>query len=215
MIKDIIILTVSYKHQGYCVAGIDCNDGSWIRIVSNDTCNERSVPRSVITFEDGSIVSPLDVMRISFSEHCPTTLQPENWLYDDSKEWIFLRKSNIQEVLKIHPLENHDFIFINNKKYLVENELIDNTPSLVIIEIENPFLEIITYEKRKYYLSFNYNKNTYSNISVTDPGLRSKYSHYRDCVLNFNRKLIVVLSLADKYKVDGKYYKIAANLFGY
>lgn len=213
MIKNIIILTVSYKHQGYCVAGIDLHDGSWIRIVSRDIHNERSVPLSVITFEDGSLVAPFDVMRINFSEHCPTALQPENWLYDDSKEWIYLRKSNIEEVLKIHPHDNPDFIFFNNDRCVVDHDLIKGTPSLIITEIENPLLNIRTFEKKKYKLSFDYNNNSYSNISVTDPEFRRMHAHLDDGTYSFDSNLIAVLSLADKYEIDGKYYKIVANLF--
>ena len=36
MIKQICILTKSYKHGGYCVAGIDVNNNEWIRLVNSD-----------------------------------------------------------------------------------------------------------------------------------------------------------------------------------
>ena len=39
MIKQICILTKSYKHGGYCVAGIDINTKEWIRLVNSDNPN--------------------------------------------------------------------------------------------------------------------------------------------------------------------------------
>lgn len=36
MKKDIIVLTCSAKHGGYCVAGIDTETNEWIRLVASD-----------------------------------------------------------------------------------------------------------------------------------------------------------------------------------
>lgn len=44
MKKNIIILTKSIKHGGFCVAGIDTDNGEWIRLISSDANSEHAVP---------------------------------------------------------------------------------------------------------------------------------------------------------------------------
>ena len=64
MEREVAILTRSSKFRGYCVAGIDLNTGEWVRFVSNDTQTHGALSRSDITYEDGSICNPLDIVLV-------------------------------------------------------------------------------------------------------------------------------------------------------
>ena len=194
MLKEVIVLAVSYKRGGFCVAGIDASNGEWIRVVSNDIENERSVPLEAITFEDGTKVAPLDVMRIPFVEHCPTPVQPENWVYDETKEWELIRNSSLDEVLELHPLESDSYIFYNNNKSLHESEMVNGLPSLKLVKIENPHLTIQTFEKRKLRLSFIYANHSYNSISLTDYVLTKKYNELQDGIYKLGHEAVAVFS---------------------
>lgn len=82
MKKQVAILTKSFKHNNYCIAGIDCETGEWIRLVSNDKDTEGAALRKDVTYSDGTEVEVLDIVDVNLIQPIPTIAQSENWLYD-------------------------------------------------------------------------------------------------------------------------------------
>ncbi|WP_462273639.1 dual OB domain-containing protein [Methanohalophilus sp.] len=80
MKRDIVLLANSRMHNARCIAGKDVNSGEWIRPKSKRTSNGAF-------YFNGNGPNILDCYRISFSNRCPLTHQPEN-IYVDGTEWV-------------------------------------------------------------------------------------------------------------------------------
>lgn len=77
MKKNIIILTKSIKHGGFCVAGIDTDNGEWIRLISSDANSEHAVPYQDMVCEDGNEVEVLDLVEVDIISACPSRFNPK------------------------------------------------------------------------------------------------------------------------------------------
>lgn len=64
MKKDIIILTCSAKHGGYCVAGIDTETDDWIRLVASDDLGTNEIPKYFMSYSNDTVCKPLDVVSV-------------------------------------------------------------------------------------------------------------------------------------------------------
>lgn len=212
MTKDIIILAKSTKHYpSYCIAGIDVNTGEWIRPISDDVEKEGAVPPDDIIYEDGSEVNILDIVRISFIQSFPSNAQPENILYDDTMYWEKIGETTIEEIAQNYELNNQNFIFSNVNKDLFENELPGN--SLMLVKIQNPYIVVKTFEKKKIQICFDYNNYHYDYIRVEDPTVVKQFMYSDDGRYNLENEIYAVFSLTGKYEKTGKYYKMLAHLF--
>ena len=212
MTKDIIILAKSTKHYpSYCIAGIDVNSGEWVRPISDDAEREGAVPPDDVVYEDGSEVNVLDIVRISFIQAFPSNAQPENILYDNTIYWEKIGETTIEEVAMNFGLDNRDFIFSNTKKDLVEDEL--PRASLMLVKIQNPYIVVKTFEKKKIQICFDYNNRHYDYIRVEDTDIVEEYNRYNDGTYYLPNELYAVFSLTDKYYITDKYYKMLAKLF--
>lgn len=211
MKKDVIILTKSIKRGGYCVAGIDVNSGKWVRIVSDNVRNEHAILDSDMIYSDGTVADILDIVRIDFLRSAATPIQPENLLLNDSVQWIKLGKTNLSDVVSIHPYENPDFIFYNCDKSVALSDIKPtNHSSLFLIEVPQSYIYIKTFERKRFNLNFTYNQREYQYISITDERIRNMYADKPDGSYPCRNNIPVVFSLADMY--EGRYYKIAAQL---
>jgi len=205
MVKEIIILTKSNKHGGYCIAGIDTKNGKWIRLVSSNSASECAVPEEQLQFGDGSVLEILDVIAVDILEYVPSVVQKENYLYDERERWIKLGKATLNEVVCQHGFDDtNDYILYNRGYSVIENEITDGK-SLYLLKVKSPSLYINQYNKTKF--NFLYNNNWYFNFSVSD-------SNYVNKNTDFDGKdVVVVFSLTDKFERTGKYYKMVANIF--
>jgi hypothetical protein len=75
--KKIVCLANSYKHGGRCIAGIDIDDGQWIRLHGNST--DGALCACEYTLDDGSEPRLLDVIQIELSYAIRSTSHPEDW----------------------------------------------------------------------------------------------------------------------------------------
>ncbi len=90
MIREVVILTMSSKNHGYCVAGIDLQNGEWIRLVSDDADTHGALSKEDVRYSDGGCCKPLDVVRVAIDQYTPIEHQPENALIDSTK---YLKKN--------------------------------------------------------------------------------------------------------------------------
>ncbi len=204
MYKDLIIMTRSDKHGGFCVVGIDINDGNFIRLMSDDKETFGALTSKNMLYEDNSEAKILDVARVGILEDCPTKLQPENVLLDDTIRWQKLGAVKQEDT---YQYLNNDVsnIFLNVDNCLDKKEIIENGNSILFVQITNA--QIYSNFKNKTKMSFTFKGSKYTDISVTDPDYYGKETTYP--------KSNVVFSLPDDNwsSVNDKYYKFAAKIF--
>ena len=211
MIKQICILTKSYKHGGYCVAGIDINTKEWIRLVNSDNPNTDEIRKEQM-FLNGKSIECLDVVEYDFIKNIPNSCQTENWLLNISLKPKYIKSMSIEELANIIKIENDDFFIFNNANLLNENEISNIKRSLYIFHVQNLKIEAATYEsygeiRFRYKCSFDYKDNQYTNISLTDP-------IYRDVAqdgTNLSNALIIASLPCIPYN-DNLFYKFVAKI---
>lgn len=205
MVREVAILTMSSKNGGYCVAGIDLENGEWIRLVSDDVSTHGALTNDDIKYSSGKYCEPLDVVRVPIIEYLPLEHQPENALIDSTEYWEKVGTIDIENVLKIHPAEYHDVLLGNQYAYITEDGIYKVRESLILVKVSDL---IISYPKeRSTKASFTYRGTAYSDISVTDPDF-----YFLSDNLEFN-KAILVMSLPES-PLNGKYYyKFIAKIF--
>lgn len=209
MQKELIILTKSAKINGFCVAGIDIENGQWIRLVSDNENGEGAVSLIDLTYEDGTEAQIFDLVSVECFP-AATEVQSENFLYDKQSCWKKIRTVSPEEAFNNCPLNNSPYIFNNTERALDENGI--NGESLMLAEIDNIVINVVCeYNKTKWRVNFEYNGFVYNNISVGDIHIRNICKEYRAYPLQ--GKHIAVFSLTGKYERTGKYYKMLAQLF--
>lgn len=209
MEKNIIILTKSVKHSGYCIAGIDYETGEWIRLVSSNTLTEGAVPEEQLKLNNGKDLDIYDIICVDIIKSVATLVQPENHLYNEQKKWVYNGKSNLQEVIKKHGYDSPSFVFVNSDRRLDEDTIFNGSPSLLLLNIQNGEFFIKTFESQKIQINFWYNGRDYRYIKVTQTDLKNSFRGRNDGTYPLHSHSIV-FSLTDKY-VDNKYYKVVAQ----
>lgn len=208
MERKVVILTKSAKHRSHCVAGIDLDDGSWIRLVSGRREKHGALTDEDMRCSDGRISCVLDAVKVPVIKPAPIGCQRENVLIDSSKPWTKLGIMDLKTVLKVHPPESYDFLLGNKFEYLHEYEIVKMSHSLAIVKVEN--FEFYRTVKGKAKADFTYNGWRYHCVSVTDPDY---YSVSDGFVIE---NAVLVLSLPDSPVVNNLgvcYYKFVAKVF--
>ena len=160
MIKNVIILTLSLKFDGYCTAAYDASNNEIIRLVK-DTSRENGIPRAY-----ARNINLLDEVSINILEYCPKEHQTENALID--LEYGLKRTGRKADIRTIYnSLQKHTYIFGNTNYKVSSIETLDH--SLEIIKFENMHIQIKTInEKPKTKASFKSNSKIHLDYSVTD-----------------------------------------------
>lgn len=214
MYKEIVILAKSNKRDMYCIAGIDIETGEWIRPISSNETLEGAVPPKDIKYSDSEEVEILDVVGITFKEHRPINGQPENYLYDSSQPWSFIRRMSLAELLQVRDYDNVDFIFYNQDKEVRPEEIVENGPSLLILKVSNARIYNKTFNGRtQVQLMFTYRGREYSFFKISDRGIKSEYIEYDDGFHSSWNELTVVFSLTGCFHHTNKHYKMVAKMF--
>ena len=188
MVKDVVVLTLSSKRKAYCVAGINVHNGEWLRLTTTNITNDGAVEERSTYYHNGEKCRVLDKIRIFVKGENPSPLQPENILLDDARRRLKIEECNLNDVLTIHPIEEHQFLFDNTRPYLTQMEAVALKHSLELVLIENMIIK--RPEKTK--AEFIYKSKRYENISVTDP----RYYSYDDGT--YIGDAIIVASIPNK-----------------
>lgn len=214
MEKEVIILTKSDKNGGYCVAGIDKENGKFIRLVSEDYSSHYALDDNDLIYKDGqSFVKVMDIVRVKLKgrQHCIE--QPENYIIDDGYYMKKIGVSNRQEISQY--LMNQEYIFYNNLNSISEEELKCQLQkySLIMFKVSELKLWADKFNEGRLTANFIHFENEYRFIKVTDHNLTDKYyervinSSPRPLILN---NAILIMSLAPEHY--GKHYKLVANI---
>lgn len=211
MIRQICILTKSYKHGGYCIAGIDIKTKEWVRLVNSDDPNIDEIRKEQM-FLNGKPIECMDIVEFDFIKNIPNSCQTENWLLNTSFKPKYIKSVEIEELASILKLEEDEFFIFNNVNLLNKDEISNIKRSLFAFHVQNLKIEVTTYEsydeiRYRYKCSFYYKDNLYSNISLTDP-------IYRDIAqdgTNLSNALIIA-SLPCVPFNDDMFYKFVAKI---
>lgn len=218
MLKTIILLTKSRKHGGYCTAGIDTKTGEWIRIVSDgEGCNTDEITSKQLSYKNGHQAEILDIIKIHCIEYKPNEFQPENYVNDKSKYWQKIGQASLDEVLKLHPFEDKDYIYYN-ADYRIEGSSVgkirnENKYSLVLIKVTDPIVVVKRWPEgdTSVTLNFCYNKQNYKYFRITN-GIEAEYKTKGDGNYIIHGKVGLIISLGELY-TDSKHYKLIAEIF--
>ena len=204
--REIVILTKSSKYGGLCVAGVDFNTGDWIRLENK---GGGQITNNIMRYSDGSYVRILDCVSVYFLGPAATPIQPENVYIDTSKGFEKVKRISIEELLKIHNLENHKNI-LGNYSHVIRHNVENVGHSLELIKVQNTILHRVMgsngYFKSK--LDFYYNNSHYMNMSVTDPDY-----FYAEDGTRLGDLIIVVSIPDDDYSKQNGYFKFVAKIF--
>ena len=222
MERDIVILAASEKNGDYCVAGLDVDSGEWLRPYSHNVETKGAVPLRHITYADGSHVKLFDVVRIDFGDNCRNVMQPENFYYDESIRWRKVDKLTLDDVIKRRGLDDRVKIFFNGDRSVVEQNIvgIKKRESLILVKafdlsiVVEPPPEISRDRSKKFRLNFSYNGVDYKRFSIGDTRIRRYFGEKDFGTYPFADFNFVVFSLTDKFDLNGKNYKVAAQFLG-
>ncbi len=212
---DAVILAKSSMWGNFCVAGIDVDTGKWVRFVSYEK-GEPLADYQLMFVNSGGSCEPLDVGRIGIAQRIPRRNHTEDCMIKYSP-WLKMGIMKLEEVLKLHPAENHKFIFGNANNYVTEYEMqrFRFNYSLILIQVEGLeiFFENNFLGNIRGRANFTYNGIKYKFIRVTDTGYEPDeqagiFKEFRVIIPS----AYLVMSMPVK-PFHGRYYKLIAKIF--
>lgn len=203
-----VVLTKSSKYRNYCVAGINLENGKFLRLVTNDSSIHGAVKESELTCSDGNIIDVLDVIEVSVNEYSgKNEIQPENVLLNSNESPKIIRKMSIDDVIKNYGLDDNNTIFGNNSCYVLPNHVLKLGHSLTFVQVEE--LEIYLIKNidgvNKTKANFRYKDRYYCGLPVTD----RNYFNINDHICYENAVLVV--SIGGVF--NGKHYKFISAIY--
>lgn len=206
---DVVVLTKSSKHGGYCVAGVGVNNGHWIRLVSSDEDSHGAIFKYNMRYENGAYCEPFDVVRVPVIGKLPAANQPENVLIDEGRPWHKLGAFSVSRLISLHPPEVSNYIFGNGRCYLNAKQIGAVDRSLTLIKVYD--LIVRREDSKKPKAEFRYRGRKYMFMSVTDP------DYYLAPNATWIPRALLVMSLPDSpYTTESvkeeRYYKFIAKI---
>ena len=215
----LLILAVSYKNGGLCVAGVNLDDLQYVRIGYPKENECAAIPPYKFkkkTANGETQLKVLDVLDVDVEKMDNNGCQSENyWLKKVNSYGGVLSLSDIDLIYS--KIEKKDFIFSNNFDWVNNDDICSINNSLQFVKVNN--FTVSTYMDIKGNLklkaSFYYNEKYYNNIRVTD----SVFSAYPKCYGNNQKtcnqqKAYIMVSLPyDKWSIEhGRFYKYVAGI---
>lgn len=156
MKKDVIILTISEKYKGKCVAAYDIKDDKLLRLVSDK--NGGSIPNCLV-----ENITVLDVVEVDILEECAKEHQLENVRID--LLYGMVKKDTVDDYEVLDYLNTGAEMIFGNSSYKLYN-CDDLDHSLEIIEFKD--MRILLNESGKAKAYFKIGDKLHSNYAVTD-----------------------------------------------
>lgn len=216
--KTIICLANSRKFRGRCIAGKELDNrmiGNWIRPIGPLEGGELDY-RDII-YKGGEAPKILDIIEIPLLRHCPSGLQPENYLIDRRSNWVKADEFPASELPRLCDKSKqlwingyHSSYGINDRvpMSLVEKEILT---SLLFINIKR--LTIIVgyeYSKRKVRAHFKFQRKDYQLV-VTDPVIEREYKKKDNGqYIIKNKNIYLCISLGEPF--ESYCYKLVAGI---
>lgn len=207
MVIRMVVLTKSSKYGQNCVAGIELNNGNWVRLVTEDENSHGAVSDKNLTCEDGSIVNLFDVINAPIIRRDGNFIQPENVLLDVNTYITIVGSMTLGQVLNIHPLETRTNILGNEYAYITATRVGQVGYSLTMVGVSDLLItkEENALGKPKTKAKFCYQGTTYENMSVTD------HRFYNVPNLSRYGNAIIIVSIGTPY--NDRYYKFVSAIY--
>lgn len=208
MIKQLCILTKSYKNGGYCVAGIDMETSRWMRLVSNDSGNDE-IPYEFMDKWQNRI-EVLDIVEVEIIKTIPKNCQKENCLINLEKPLKKIKSITFEEILNFKGYDKRRNIFGNRGKAITPSDAELLSYSLILIPVTNLQFSLIQNKDNYKWickdLTFTYNDSVYT-LPITDPEFKKEEYHNKQ----FSRASIVVSIPSEPY--NEWHNKFVAKIF--
>lgn len=107
---EMILMSREPVSGGYCIAGVNCADGRWVRLVSGSE-NRALTEEMLIDRSAGRSVGVLDRIRVETAGKAPGVVQLENMLVEGAGKIRIQGRAALREALKIHPCEAREELF--------------------------------------------------------------------------------------------------------
>ena len=215
MYKKMVLLTKSKKLNGYCVTGVDLENGKWIRLMQP---GEPSVSPHDFRYDDGDEPEVLDIIEVDLLESFSTELQPENIVFNPTK----IVKCNYNDLSFVNARLNsdydeHDYVYYNRYPKLLDSMLPraakENPYSLMIIEPER-----ISFRKnnhKRMEADFCWKGTEYKGFRVTDENFKRIFLDRETTdVFRLDRPVYIVVSLGEAFvnpaSGNTEYYKLVS-----
>lgn len=208
-----IIMAKSSKFGQYCVAGINYENGEWVRLVTageneNGKYKDGPISRKFLTDKNGYVCGCLDVIKVKCIEYTFDSIQPENVLVAEREQIEYMYTVELKNVLDLHPCEKMDYIFADTKPYLCDNRMNELDCSLVLVKVQNLKVYKVTnsYGQVKTKVDFWYEGKYYNKLSVTD-------SDYYDLDDIYLKEGVLVISIGKNFRNCMDHYKFVSKIY--
>lgn len=236
--KSIVVLANSYKPGGRCVAGkvvkLKKNGkwkltNTWIRPVSSNAANHGSITSRYHIVEKRDI-RLLDIVAIEFEEPSPDSGQPENWLIDEATKWTYEGRFNQSICSRLtdeppdlwidsnYGVKIHEVGAAYENAGNIQNSLAFIKPDNFNLHLSNDHSPWTGRYKKESKVTFSYNGDNYSGISMTDPVFRNAVAgQYPEpdgehvvATLPKGNDYHICISLSPIFEKTQKHYKLVA-----
>ena len=168
---NLLLLAISKKYGGLCVAGIDYDTLKYIRIGhANNLDSPECGPIQPHELNiNGRQCQILDVINIDVKKMVKNGCQIENYNLIRINYYVKrVKKSEISEIYK--KIKRYNYVFYNTRKKLYLDEIKNVKRSLCFIKVKDLSIERRQNGKQMPapYASFTYNERRYNDLSVTD-----------------------------------------------
>lgn len=162
---EFLILAISYKYTGLCVAGIDLNTLEFVRIGHTINNSNECAPIALNELNfNGTLLKIRDVIDIDVKKMRVNGCQTENYELININN--YLNELTIEQIENLYLKISKPMYIFHDDNYKIAYNIANNLNySLLFCKVSN----FNTYKlNNKLKCEFNYNGNYYSNISVTD-----------------------------------------------
>ena len=166
---QMILMTKSYKDGGYCVTGIDCDNGEWIRLVST----QAGGPISYDVIDKNPFKECLDIIEVDLIDHYPVRCQQENFLIDEKRPINVVGRVDIDYVLSNYSSTNEK-IFDNRGKAVHIDDIDYLSYSIEFKRVNSLRISSKKIDgKWENRCSFFIGNTGYEDVHLTDPDFRN------------------------------------------
>lgn len=213
----IVCLANSYKHEHRCVAGIDLGTKRWVRLIGNQIPGCMSLKET--SYEDGSLVAPLDVFEAELAEPCGTGSHPEDFRIAERPLTYFRKFDRAGDLRFLNALKAEAGTVLQGPSDRVYAPLVEKRPvrrSLDLVRPEDLWWWIRSDGKRKNRALFRSNRVRF-DLAVTDPAWLDRLAPLEPGIYPhssfFSEKLaetLLTVSLSEPF--ERFHYKLVAGV---
>ena len=209
---EFLVLAVSYKFDGLCIAGIDFNTKEYVRIVHSIDGESYSIDNNEIFIKD-DVIAICDVVDVDVEK------LPKDGCHSEDYNLLHINKIvktvELSEIDDIYSkMEHKNYIFKNNYYKLKPSDGNTYGKSLIFCKVSKFTIEYVLSSKGKpkAVANFIYNNMYYSNMTVTDMVACGYPFGTKKKIVNDANAYIMVSLPNDGWAKDYGYFKYVSGI---